>query len=40
MFTQGMADIHQAASELSTAYAEFPSYARPTPVPFAGGYAG
>jgi hypothetical protein len=40
MFSQGMADIRQAASEFSTAYAEFPSYARPSPVPFAGGYAG
>lgn len=40
MFSQGMADIRQAAPEFSTAYAEFPGYARPTPAPFAGGYAG
>lgn len=40
MFSQGMASIHQAPPEFSTAYAEFPSYARPSPTPFAGGYAG
>ena len=40
MFSQGVADIQKAATEFSAAYSEFPSSDRPSPAPFAGGYAG
>jgi hypothetical protein len=39
-FTAGYSDIHQANPKFGVAYSEFPSFDRPLPLPFAGGYSG